>query len=267
MDTAPRLNEYKYTLYEASVQYPKEDAEAYRDYYKIVTGKNAHTLREDFCGTFAFSVEWVKLHPQNKAVCLDIDPKPISYGFKHHYPKLDIKQQRRIKVLQQNVISKTTPTVDLTVANNFSFNIFHKEETLLQYFKSVHSSLNKNGAFILEMVGGPGFTEKGVETRNIRAKGIPPFTYYWDQQSYNPITTCGKWAIHFKYKNKKKIKNAFIYDWRLWSIPEVRYTLKKAGFKDTIVLWDCEASKNQPYKKTNNGENFECWIAYIAGIK
>jgi len=265
MDKATQLDHYKYSLYEASVQFPKEDACAYRDYFKLATGRRAFSLREDFCGTFAFSVEWVKLSPKNTAIALDIDKKPLGYGFQNHYPKLNEGQKKRLLVLEKNVISKTSPPVDLTVANNFSFYIFHQEETLLKYFQAVYKSIKKGGAFIIEMVGGPNFIESGTETRKVRKKGLH-FTYYWEQQNFNPITSCGRWAIHFKEKNRRKMSDAFIYDWRLWSIAEVRYFLKKAGFSDSIVLWESKSSNND-YKKTNYGENFECWISYIAGVK
>ena len=46
--------------------------------------------------------------------------------------------------------------------------------------------------------------------------------------------------IHFKFPDKTKIKNAFTYNWRLWTMVEIRELLSEAGFANVVVYWEGE---------------------------
>ena len=65
------------------------------------------------------------------------------------------------------------------------------------------------------------------------------------------------------------MKNAFVYDWRLWSIPETRDAMKEAGFSDTAVYWETEHKgvATGEYVQMEKGDNSYSWIAYIVGIR
>ncbi|MEM7071524.1 MAG: class I SAM-dependent methyltransferase, partial [Pseudomonadota bacterium] len=64
------------------------------------------------------------------------------------------------------------------------------------------------------------------------------FDYVWDQDEYDPITAKVVNYIHFKFPDRSRIDCAFRYEWRLWSIPEVREALTAAGFSETIAYWE-----------------------------
>ena len=64
------------------------------------------------------------------------------------------------------------------------------------------------------------------------------FSYFWDQDSYDALTNFGQFYIHFKRKGEKKREKVFSYDWRLWSIPELKECLLEAGFEKTVVYWE-----------------------------
>ena len=51
------------------------------------------------------------------------------------------------------------------------------------------------------------------------------FTYCWDQSKFNPISNELTCYIHFEFKDGSSIKKAFEYNWRLWSLPEIRECL------------------------------------------
>src|SRR5437868_11891569 len=87
----------KYDLYRRAVQSAESDVEFIRDTYKELKGKQARTFREDFCGTFALSTEWIKLNPQNNAIGVDLDPEPMAYGKTHYLSKLRPDQQKRMQ--------------------------------------------------------------------------------------------------------------------------------------------------------------------------
>ncbi|MBX9766594.1 MAG: class I SAM-dependent methyltransferase, partial [Bdellovibrionales bacterium] len=58
----------RFRTYEKSVQSPDVEMEmVYEFYEKVRNGRAPRTMREDFCGTFANSREWVKMGPYQKA--------------------------------------------------------------------------------------------------------------------------------------------------------------------------------------------------------
>ena len=69
---------------------------------------------------------------------------------------------------------------------------------------------------------------------------------------------------HFEFARK-----AFQYDWRFWTIPEVRELLMEAGFKDTVVYWeeDTEDDEDATWSKVDEAPNDYSWLCYVVGIK
>jgi SAM-dependent methyltransferase len=264
------MNMYcKYHLYEKSVQSPDVHAELFTGFYKQLRGKNARHLREDFCGTFAICCEWVKLSPKNTALGLDLDPEPIAYGKVVHYDFLTPDQQKRISIRQADVLNPPSQKSDMILAGNFSFCIFKDRPTLLKYFKSCLKSLNPGGILFLEAAGGPGMIEKVKESKTLRLPGNKKFVYYWDQKAFDPISCNVQYSIHFKLPNGKLMKDAFTYDWRLWSIPEIRELFAEAGFKKSAVFWETEHNGvgTGEFVRTEKATNDHAWIAYLAAIK
>jgi len=255
----------KYALYRDAVQSPEDDVEFYLERYKeIRKGKKPRVLREDFCGGGAISCEWVKLDKSHKSAGLDLDPEPMEYGRKHYISKLSTEQQKRVALIKKDVLAGNLPSADLAVAVNFSYFLFKKREILKKYFKNVFESLNNQGLFILDIFGGTQCTGP-IEDRTAHKK----FTYYWDQQNYDPVTNEAYFEIHFRYKNKK-YEGVFNYDWRMWSISEVKEILLEVGFQDAKVYWEGDDKKgggNGIFTQTEKGEACDSWIAYVVGIK
>jgi len=262
----------RYDYYIEAVQSVEHDVDLYTDLYQQVFKKKPVSLREDFCGTHALSCEWVKRGPTNTALALDLDPEPLEYGRTHAETTLTEDQHRRLQVQKKNVISQSRPA-DLIVAGNFSYFIFKRRELLRQYFKKAHQSLRKNGGlFVLDIAGGSSMVELGEERRTIRCPRLGRYTYIWECQAFDPVTHEGQFGIHFEIptgqSRKIKIRNAFTYDWRLWSIPETRELLHEAGFKKTLLFWDvAKAKDDEKYRPVDSGANHEAWIAYVAGVK
>ena len=80
----------KYALYEAAVQTPEQHSEMFALIHADITGRRAHILREDFCGTFMICCEWVKRNPKNQAIGIDLDSVPLDYGRTHHLKRLTV---------------------------------------------------------------------------------------------------------------------------------------------------------------------------------
>jgi hypothetical protein len=95
------------------------------------------------------------------------------------------------------------------------------------------------------------------------------FSYFWDCQKFNPITNECLYAIHFKPKGGKKFKNVFTYDWRMWSVPELREILEEAGFSQTFCYWeddDEDGDGSGEYYRSEDEENCESYVVYLASL-
>jgi SAM-dependent methyltransferase len=265
----PRKKPHKYALYERSVQSPDFHAEWFVDIYKDLRGRFPRHMREDFCGTFKLSCEWVKRNRHNSALGVDLDPEPLAYGRRVHLPELTAAQRKRLRVVNDNVLAITSPKVDLVLACNFSFCVFKDRTTLVRYLRGCLRSLRKDGVAILDLAGGPGMIEPMRERKRVRAPDTGPFTYTWHQKSFDPITHEAKYAIHFDLEDGTRMQDAFTYDWRLWTIPEVREAMAEAGFGKTVVYWETEhqGEGTGEYIRSEHGDNAYAWVAYVAGLK
>jgi SAM-dependent methyltransferase len=206
----------------------------------------------------------VKFNPRHIAYGLDIDPEPMTYGHQHHAERLTSDQKKRLHIIEQDVLSPGLPSVDIAVAMNFSYFCFKTRPLLKKYFENVYRSIKKDGLFIVDIFGGSQ-CQGPIEDVNRHKK----FTYYWDQVSFDPISNHALFYIHFRV-NGKKVTKVFKYDWRMWSIPEVREILQEVGFKRTHVYWEGTTRKGEgdgKFKRTEKGESCLSWIAYIVSEK
>lgn len=256
-----------YDYYLRSVQSPENDAEHFKSIYRERTGKSLKVLGEDFCGTFAISTEWVKLNRDHKAIAVDLSPEPIEYGTKNYLPKLSPEERRRLRVIKSNVLNPKLPKVDCIAAMNFSFFIFKTRAELKKYFKNCYRRLPAGGLFICDCFGGP----DAAHCLEKETKVGKEFSVFWDQEWFDPITHWTQFYLHFKPKGKRKYKRVFSYEWRMWSIPEIREVMLEAGFKKTYPYWegttrDGSGSGNFVYKEKTK-EECDSWVALVVGQK
>jgi hypothetical protein len=260
----------KYAHYENSVQTPGEHVRIFDRMFYDIRNRQALSLREDFCGTFLISCEWVKSHPKRTSMGLDLDPEPLAYGMKTVYRTLSAAEKKRVQLKREDVCIPQNEKSEIIGAGNFSFFIFKTRKELKRYFRAALQSLEKDGIFVLEMAGGPGFIATAKEQKTYRVPGLGRFTYYWDQRSYDPITHHGLYSIHFKDRKGKMHRDCFTYDWRVWTIPELREIMIDAGFRDTQIYWEDpgpDGQGNGEYVRAETGDNAYSWIAFVVGIK
>jgi len=255
----------KYDYYSRAVQSAETDVVFLRKTYRELRKKDPKILREDFCGTFALSCEWIKLNPRFESIGVDLDPEPLEYGRLKNLPKLKPEQQKRLQLVEGNVLLSQLPLADLAIAMNFSYFIFKTRNAMKQYFANVYKSLKKDGVFILDCFGGSQCYDAIEEMTNHKS-----FKYYWDQASFDPVSNQALFYIHFRPKGQKKVERVFTYDWRMWSIPELREILQDVGFKRTHVYWEGTTRAGEGdgvFTRTEKGEACLSWIAYIAAEK
>ncbi len=259
----------KYFHYKASVQSPTADCEFLEQVYRDARGKTrkAKVMREDFCGTFANCCEWVQRDPDHIAHGVDLDPEPIAYGRAHYLSELKEKAKKRVHLHQRNVMDPNLPASDVICALNFSYFIFKERAELLQYFTACRESLKKDGVFVMDCFGGTQCWEPIEEETEFDDLGI---SYYWDQVSFDPLTNHALFHIHFKRKSERKRRKVFTYDWRMWTVPELRDILLDAGFAKVNLYWEGTTDTGEgdgDYKLAEKGEPCEAFVAYIAALK
>ncbi|MEE2739091.1 MAG: class I SAM-dependent methyltransferase [Planctomycetota bacterium] len=260
----------KFKCYQLSVQSPDHEVEFFEQAFREVNGTSPLTMREDFCGTFAVCCSWVKSHPRRKAVGVDLCEETLQWGRDHNLKKLDPATGSRIRLINQDVRKKNRPLVDVLAAQNFSFWIFKTRKEIVEYFRIARANMKEGGVMILDMMGGGEcYTEGHIDKRTIK-KGKNGFHYYWEQARFNPVTSDASFYISFRFKDGSRLKHAFEYHWRFWTIPEVREMLEEAGFKRSHVYWEQEDENGEDTGVWAIGEEAisnPSWVCYIVGQK
>jgi len=259
-------NADKFVLYEKAVQNPDYDAVFVKKLVNRISGRKLKTIKEDFCGTFAFACEWVKLNPEHEAIGVDLDLPTLEWGKNRNMVGLTDEQKKRIQLKNRNVIGYTNPKVDVVAAFNFSYFIFKTRAEMKAYFRNSLKSLKPGGIFLLDAFGGSEAVLLQEEKRDCEG-----FTYVWDHAAYSPVTADMTCKIHFEFSDGSKMRNAFTYEWRLWTLPEIMELLREAGFENLEVYWEgterATGEGNGVFRKTEKGEPCQSWIAYIAARK
>lgn len=257
----------KYDLYQRAVQEPDADIPLIQKVFRSQFARTAKTLREDFCGTALLACRWVETHRDHRAWGIDLDPEPLAWGRAHNVAKLAQEQAARLKLIEGDVRDIGHERVDVTVAFNFSYFLFATRDELRHYFECAHSTLHPEGVLILDCYGGADSQRTCEEPREVD----DDFDYVWDQHRFDPINYGATNFIHFDFPDGSRMKRAFRYDWRLWTIPEIRELMLEAGFVRTYVYWEGTDRKtgegNDVYSLRESAPDDPAWIAYVVGVR
>ncbi len=256
----------KYHLYQLSVQSPEPDIKFLNRIYKKARGKKARHFREDFCGTCLLTATWINQGKDFTAESYDIDPEPLAWGKKFNLDPLGKVAEQAI-LRQEDVRETSLKKPDVRCAQNFSYWIFKQRCEMLDYFKKSRKDLAKDGIFVMDVHGGP----ESITYMEEESELDHGFSYVWDQYEFWPVTGEATMKIHFRFKDGSELKNAFTYNWRVWTIPELKELLAEAGFKQIDCYWEGTAadgeSGNGIFKITQKGTNDLSWVAYLVALK
>jgi len=256
----------RHRLYEESVQSPEEHIRWFDEFFTERHGRPARTMKEDFCGTALLSAEWVRTRPDNVAIGVDLDHDTLEWAKENNLAPLTDEERSRVTLLEKDVLDITEPKVDLVAALNFSYFGFKTRDALRGYFEKVLESLQPDGMLVCDIFGG--WESQMEDADRTRYKG---YTYVWEQKRFDPVTNETEFRIHFKFHGGGGIKDAFVYDWRLWSVPEVCELLEEAGFGHIDIYWeqtdDETGEGNGEYVKVKTAESQPGWIAFIVASR
>ncbi len=259
----------RHHLYELSVQCAEAEIDFVDDTFKKLRGRRARLLREDFCGTANVCCEWVQRRKFNRAIGIDLDKEVLDWGRDNRVAKLKPSERKRITLMEENVLTAKTEPAEIISAMNFSYWLFKERKQLKKYFKRVHNQLADDGILFMDAYGGYDSYKEIEEERDIE-DGDSVFTYTWEQEKYEPISSNLICHIHFDFEDGSRLEKAFSYDWRLWNLPEVKDLLKEVGFRKVTFYWqgfDEEGEGDGNFKPVTEGEADAGWICYITAEK
>lgn len=264
-----------HALYEAAVQGVDYDLNFATRLFRHLRGREARSLRDDFCATAALAVAFAVRDSSNEAYGVDLDPEALAWAREHRLARLRGSAAERVHLVRGDVRTARVPKVDLTLAYNFSYWVMKSRADLVAYFRSARRGLKKDGVFVVNAFGGTDAMRPLVERRRIPAKSapdgwmLPAFRYVWRQESFNPIDHAFRCSIDFEFARGRALRRAFIYDWRFWTLPEITEAMTAAGFPETRVYveaWDDETRPDPPSARRTVMPQQETWLALVAGI-
>jgi precorrin-6B methylase 2 len=255
----------RHRLYELSV-HPEAEITFIDAAFRALRRRRARLLREDFCGTAAVSCEWAKLRPTNRAIGVDLDPEVLAWGREHNLSELPAEAAERVALIQSDVLKVSTEDPpDVIAAMNFSYWLFKERKQLKRYFRRAREALAEGGILFLDAYGGYDSYREITEERELDG-----FTYIWDQAKFEPIGNGLICHIHFSFPDGSRLERAFSYDWRLWTLPEIRELLEETGFRQVTVYWQGYDDDGEPdgvFVPVGEGEADAGWICYLTAEK
>ena len=169
---------------------------------------------------------FLALDPDHSAICVDLDAQALD----RLTEMLDPALRPKLTTRNINVFDAHDP-VDILAALNFSLCEIHERERLVRYLRNAKERLNPGGIFVADLYGGADAMAIG-ESEEEHADGL---RYIWEQRAANPLTGRVVNAMHFHLPTGETLRDAFVYDWRLWSVPELRDAMADAGFYSSEV--------------------------------
>lgn len=254
-------------LYEQSVQAPEVDVAFFERLYEERFDRVPESLREDFCGSSALCRAWVASSPDRVAVGVDLDRPTLDWARARADDRLDEDEAGRIQLIECDVRTVETPPADVVCAQNFSYCVFKTRDELRHYFERCYQATKPAGLFVVDLFGG----YESIEDDREEATDNGDFDYVWEQHRYDPINAFGTYKIHFRFPDGSELADAFVYEWRLWTLPEVRELMAEVGFDAVDVYWEDEDPDTGvgmgSYSRQTSGECDPAWNAYVVGTR
>ncbi len=222
-------------------------------------------LGEDFCGTAALSRAWCKAVEGGTAVGVDLCEQVLERG---RAEPVDAVQLVCADAMDADA------EADVIFVGNFSIGEIHDRADLVRYLRRCRERLLPDGVFVCDTYGGESAMRVGHVHRSHRAPDGRSVRYTWEQREADPLTGMVENAMHFRIDRggtiEEELHDAFVYHWRLWSVPELREAMREVGFSVTEVyskMPDAVDDEGNAYALplTNSDELEEGFIVCVVG--
>ncbi|MEK6700787.1 MAG: class I SAM-dependent methyltransferase [Planctomycetota bacterium] len=266
----------RFECYELCVQSPRHVAAFLRG----VHGNEPVVLREDFCGTAAVSRRWceeaIRRGDDGRAVAVDFDAETVAKA--RELVKSDALEGRLRLVcgdaLPKPALAAVADPADVVFVGNFSIGYIKERETLVAYLKLCHRRLAAGmggfggGVFVCDLYGGASAYKLGGLERRHPSRGREVVRYSWQHEAADQVSGMVTNSISFRVEVDGEVvqewPRAFVYEWRLWSLPELREAMREAGFASVEVYKDVNVAPGErPAPILNAAEIGEDWIVLV----
>ncbi len=277
-DAKARPLPHKHALYEACFAGVVDELAFVEGIYRLKRGRLPRLLREDFCGTALLACDFVRGGADRRAWAVDLDLPTLDWGREQHVARLG-DAASRVTLLHADVLEVEAPPVDLIVALSYSYWIFKTRDLLRAYFEKARRELGAGGIFVLDAFGGLESMEVREDAYLVEAstgaggEAVPAFTYFCEQASFNPVDHVAMCHIHFGVPGHDRLERAFSYEWRIWTLPELRELLLEVGF-GAVEVYTAGMDDGGPPPSSPDGvhglrtrfHNYAAWNAYLVAI-
>lgn len=257
----------RHALYQIAVQDPATDIDVIDRAFRRLFGRLPSLLREDFCGTALVACSWALAGPRRCAIGVDLDEEALLWGAAHNVLRLPPAARDRVRLACADVRDPGDGEADVVVWGNFSHGVFKTRASLIEVMRAAHAHLAPNGLLLIDVFGGSSTQrEDRIETRFV----APGVRYVWEQRRFDPVTCEGLFAIHFRFADGTALDDAFTYDWRLWSLPEVRDAALESGFSRFEVHWEGRDERGRStgrFARRTQTSAERSWMAYAVAVK
>ena len=272
----------KHDCYELCVQSPRHVVSLLR----ALHGNEPIVLREDFCGTAAVARRWCEEARARgepaRAWAADLDVECMTRA-REHSRAAGIGDM--LTTLHADLLADEHgggmgvgmgEGADVVFVGNFSIGYARTRESLLAYLRRCKRHLDLGlggfggGVFVCDTYGGASaFALGGLERRH-PSRGREVVHYVWQHEAADPTTSMVRNSIGFRVELEGEIvaeyPRAFVYEWRLWSIAELREAMRDAGFVRTAVYQDLNLAPGQPAVPVSDEKPLGAdWIVAVAG--
>lgn len=243
----------RFDLYERCVQSPLEVV----PFLAGLHGAAPRTLREDFCGTAAIARAWAALSTEHSAEAVDCDARVLERAGAADRVEHMISDVRTAPV--------RVASVDVVFVGNYSIGEIHDRVELVAYLTAARRRLRSRGVFVCDTYGGESAFRVGALERRHAGPNGTILHHVWEQRCADPLTARVENALHFRVELDGEITlslaEAFVYRWRLWSIPELVDAAHEAGFVETSVHTQLGGTGDTRSSATSCGASFAACLA------
>lgn len=256
---------HKLALYEAAVQHAAAEVDFMQRAYTHYNDRELPVLlKEDFAGSAGLARMWVQAGDDNQAVTVDRHAPTVRWAARQATRELG-HRAADLHLLCDDVLAVRSPRVDVVAALNFSSFYCHTRDDMLAYLRHARRSLLPGGIVVLDAFGGPGAMRVGEQSRGFTLPDGEQGTYVWQQRNFDAVTDHIDCRIHFHLSAGRSIQNAFRYDWRLWSLPELVDLMQAARFSRVDVWCDARGTSSGRFAPSRHMAPREDWVAYVVG--
>lgn len=240
----------RWTLYEWCVQSPPDVVALLRRAH----GGAARSLTEDFAGSAAIARAWIARG--GTASAIDLDREALERGGAHERLTLvcaDVTDAAQVATIASDVIH----------VGNFSLLYLRERAKLLAYLRLARERLHDGGIFACDTYGGVTAFELGSWSRERFLEDGRRVVSTWEHRAADPLSGHVTNALHFRVEREgellERIVDAFVYQWRLWTPPELVDALREAGFRSTVAYANIQDPIADP--RELDGDYSVCLIA------